>query len=264
MSAQAHVGDVGGQVGRHVPLILVAEDNQTNRLVILKQLALLGFAADVAGDGQEALSLWRAGSYSLVLTDLHMPLMDGYGLARAIRAEEAAGSRVPIIAVTANAMRDEELRCIAGGMDGYLSKPVLLTRLRAVIQQNIGAAPPALETGADKRPAMELATLTALVGDDPDDVAEVLQSFTRSARESATALDAAMNAGNAVQLGSLAHQIKGAAVSIGAVRLGEICRDLEEAAGLGAVGGLKSLHASLQAELVRVVDFISRTPQDSR
>ncbi|HEX7441362.1 MAG TPA: PAS domain-containing protein, partial [Caldimonas sp.] len=121
-------------------LILVAEDNETNRQVILRQLQLVGFAADVVVNGREALASWRSGDYALLLTDLHMPEMDGYELAAAIRAEEREGHRTPIIAVTANALRDEELRCRAAGMDAYLTKPVRLPQLQAAVEAWLGPA----------------------------------------------------------------------------------------------------------------------------
>ncbi|MDO8930849.1 MAG: ATP-binding protein, partial [Rhodocyclaceae bacterium] len=102
-------------------LILVAEDNETNQKVIVQQLALLGFAADVADDGKAALERWQSGDYALLLTDLHMPAMDGYELAAAIRDNEAGQRRIPIIALTANALKGEAERCRAVGMDDYLS-----------------------------------------------------------------------------------------------------------------------------------------------
>ncbi|MES2786100.1 MAG: PAS domain-containing protein [Pseudomonadota bacterium] len=245
------------------PLILVAEDNQTNRLVILKQLALLGFSAHVATDGVEALEHWRTGAYSMVLTDLHMPKMDGYGLAQAIRAEEVPGSHVPIIAVTANALRDEEIRCRAAGMDGYLSKPVLLAQLGAAIGLHLSPAKTSVRGSDEAAPAVvNLEILMETVGDDPHDVTEVLHSFAQSARSSAAALTIAMQAPGiaggapAQDVAGLAHQIRGAAASIGAVRLGESCNELEQAALSGLGGELARLHGLLQDELVAVLAFI--------
>lgn len=114
-------------------LILVAEDSATNQKLIVHQLALLGFAADVAADGREALQSWRSGDYALLLTDLHMPEMDGYQLAAAIRAEENDARRVPIIALTATALRSEAVHCRAAGMDDCLSKPAQLADLKAML-----------------------------------------------------------------------------------------------------------------------------------
>ena len=115
-------------------LVLVAEDNPTNRAVAVRQLNRLGLAAEVAVDGKEALDMWRRGSYALVLTDCHMPEMDGFELTHAIRkAEEAGSARVPVVAVTANVLEGEAERCLAAGMDDYLGKPVELVDLRRVL-----------------------------------------------------------------------------------------------------------------------------------
>jgi PAS domain S-box-containing protein len=121
-------------------LILVAEDNETNQKVIVRQLAILGYAADVAADGREALTRWRTGEYALLFTDLQMPNMDGYELAQAIRAEEKGGKRIPIIALTANALKGEADHCRAVGMDDYRSKPSPLAELKAVLDKRL---PPA-------------------------------------------------------------------------------------------------------------------------
>ena len=111
-------------------LILVAEDDSVNQKVILQQLALLGYAAEVAGDGAEALGRWRDGGFALLFTDLLMPAMDGYQLTAEIRRQESGRRRMPIIALTANALRSEAARAKAAGMDEYLTKPVALARLR--------------------------------------------------------------------------------------------------------------------------------------
>jgi CheY-like chemotaxis protein len=121
-------------------LILVAEDDSMNQKVIRQQLALIGYASEIASDGEDALRRWRSGSYAVLLSDLHMPNMDGYELAAAIRRDEPAGVRMPIIALTANAGRGEADRAAAAGMDGYLTKPVPLATLREVLDAYIAPA----------------------------------------------------------------------------------------------------------------------------
>ena len=111
-------------------LILVAEDNESNRKLMLKQLALLGYATESAEDGVVALQLWRNGRHALLLTDCNMPNMNGFDLTAAIRREELEGTRLPIIAVTANAMQGD---CLNRGMDGYLSKPYKMHELKAIL-----------------------------------------------------------------------------------------------------------------------------------
>jgi CheY-like chemotaxis protein/HPt (histidine-containing phosphotransfer) domain-containing protein len=239
-------------------LILVAEDNETNRVVILQQLAVIGLAAEVAVDGREALARWRTGDYALLLTDLHMPLLDGYALTRAIRSEETPGKRIPIIALTANALRDEELRCLAVGMDAYLSKPVRLAQLRASIEEWLAPAQAAAALPAPiaATPPADLEVLVALVGDDPAVIDEVLQSFRHSAAESSAALDQAIATDSSQGAAGAAHRLKSAARSIGALRVGDLCDEIERAAKAQSAGELKALLPLFHAELDAVLKFL--------
>lgn len=116
-------------------LILVAEDNEYNQKVVLQQLLLLGRTADIACNGRDALKRWQSGGYAILLADLHMPEMDGYELTTAIREAEGGRSRMPIIAFTANALKGEAEHCLAMGMDDYLSKPVQLIQLKAMLKK---------------------------------------------------------------------------------------------------------------------------------
>ncbi|MDO8706462.1 MAG: ATP-binding protein, partial [Sulfuricaulis sp.] len=123
---------------RRGSLILVAEDNEINQKVILQQLMLLGRTADIANNGRAALKRWQSGDYAVLFADLHMPEMDGYELTAAIRAAEKTGvgkRRTPIIAFTANALKGEADHCRAIGMDDYLSKPVQLVNLKAMLEK---------------------------------------------------------------------------------------------------------------------------------
>ena len=188
-----HEGLQGGDAGiaTDQPVIgrsrvLVVDDHPVNLEVLRRQLMLLGVDADAASDGPEALLLWQSGRYQAVLSDIHMPELDGYGLARAVREREAclvAGSpRVPIVAVTANAMRGEEERCRAAGMDAYLVKPVSLARLRAVLQRWLPLEPPAsARPSRDAPAAIERTTLASWLGDDTVAIADLLGRFIGSA-----------------------------------------------------------------------------------
>jgi PAS domain S-box-containing protein len=115
--------------------ILVVEDNELNQRVTMYQLEACGFGADLAVNGKVGLERWRDGDYALILSDLHMPEMDGYDLARAIRHAENGGRRVPIVAFTANAVKGEAEHCLAAGMDDCLTKPVQLPDLKAILQK---------------------------------------------------------------------------------------------------------------------------------
>ncbi|MGL5386786.1 MAG: ATP-binding protein [Serratia sp. (in: enterobacteria)] len=112
--------------------VLVAEDHPLNQLTLQGQLELLGCEVQLAGDGEEALAQWDIAPYDLVLTDVNMPYLSGYDLARRLRAE---GATVPIIGVTANAMLDEERRCVEAGMNAWLVKPIELRTLMEILRK---------------------------------------------------------------------------------------------------------------------------------
>ena len=117
-------------------LILLAEDNELNREVINMQLSTLGYSVVAAADGKEALDLWKEGGFDLILTDCHMPHMDGFELARTIRQQElSANSHIPIIAVTANTVSEERDRCIDSGMDDCLTKPIDMDGLNEAVHK---------------------------------------------------------------------------------------------------------------------------------
>ena len=130
--------------------VLVVDDHPINREVLVRQLLALGVAANSAADGREGLRAWQSGDYAIVFADVHMPQMDGFEMTAEIRRLELARGRprTPIVGVTANAMAGEDERCRAAGMDGYLSKPVSLARLRATLQrwlQDVDGAAPAID-----------------------------------------------------------------------------------------------------------------------
>src|SRR5256885_9866071 len=118
------------------PLVLVVDDHPVNQEVLVRQLELLGVSSETAADGNEALKAWSTKPYAAVLADIHMPHMDGYELTRqlrAIEAEQHSHARTPVVAVTANAMKGEEERCLAAGMDAHLGKPGNIDMLRAAL-----------------------------------------------------------------------------------------------------------------------------------
>ncbi len=248
---------------RQGQLILVAEDNETNQKVILRQLALLGFAADVADDGKQALERCQSGDYGLLLTDLHMPKMDGYELTTAIRAEKKAFRRIPIVALTANALKDEAEHCRVVGMNDYLSKPVQLAHLKAMLEKWLPTAVearPDLPAGSPM-PAtavvpVDVSVLKAMVGDDPAVVSEFLHDFRSSAAQIAAELKSAYVAGQAVQVGALAHKLKSSARSIGALALGELCAEIEQAGKAGRIAVLTELLPRFEMEISRVDGYL--------
>ena len=199
-------------------LILVAEDNAINQQVILMQLALLGCAAYVAADGRRALDLWQAGNYAMLLCDLQMPQMDGYQLARAVRAGEGTTGRRPIVALTANTQQGEADQCRAAGMDDYLVKPLQLAHLQVVLERWL----------PDRAPALDVGVLEALVGDDPGVIGGLLKHFRTSTAELGARLQAACVERQRAQ----ALKLKSSAWTVGALALGELCNRIEAASSV--------------------------------
>ncbi len=246
-------------------LILLAVDNETNQLVILRQLALLGLAADVADDGREALARWKTGEYALLLTDVHMPYMDGSQLTAAIRAEEAlagAGHR-PIIALTADTLQGEAERCKAAGMDDYLSKPVQLADLKVMLEKWLPVeappdVPPASEAPepAAERP-MDVSVLQRLVGNDAAMISEFLRDFRVSAADITAELQAAYESGRPAETGAAAHKLKSSARYVGALKLGELCEQIERAGNAGDSAVLTELLPRFKAEMTAVQSHLA-------
>ncbi|MES3015837.1 MAG: PAS domain S-box protein [Pseudomonadota bacterium] len=248
-------------------LILVAEDNEINQKVLRQQLALLGFAAHMTNDGREALDCLRRRDYPLLLTDLHMPEMDGYELAVAIRESEAGRRRMPIVALTANALKGEARRCLALGMDGYMTKPVQLADLKAMLGKWLAASPGSAPhvspppAKAAPTPALDVRVLEALVGDDPQVIAELLEDFRVSAGKASTQMRAACQARQASGVEAGAHRLKSSARSVGALALGELCAQLEAGAQAGRLETLAQLWPRFEAEMAAVNEVLGPASQ---
>ncbi|HEY8710123.1 MAG TPA: PAS domain S-box protein [Burkholderiaceae bacterium] len=245
-------------------LILVAEDNEINQMVLLEQLALLGLSARIACDGREALECWQRGEYAMLFTDLHMPQMDGYELAVAIRkAEEAGERRMPIVALTANALKGEAKRCRDAGMDDYMTKPLQLADLMAILRKWLPATrdfstPTASRAAA---PALDVSVLKALVGDEPTVIGEVLRDFRVSAGKAAAQMRAACQARQASDVEAVAHKLKSSARAVGALALGELCASLEEAGQAGRLETLAELWPRFEVEMAAVEHILGSSYQ---
>jgi signal transduction histidine kinase/DNA-binding response OmpR family regulator/PAS domain-containing protein len=212
--------------------VLAVDDYPINLDVLTGQLEILGAPVVTAGNGLEALTKWREQPFALVLTDIHMPDMDGFELTRQIRAEEAltrSGSRTPIVALTANALKGEAERCLDAGMDGYLTKPLTLERLRETVerwmsQSASGCAGEGVAPSTEA--ALDRAFLARMFGDNPALIDRMLGRFAEASAaliaEVATAVD------DPTALGELAHKLKGAARAAGATRLGDFAAVLEQ------------------------------------
>ncbi|WP_448189556.1 response regulator [Azospirillum sp. sgz301742] len=247
-------------------LILIAEDHPTNRQVLLRQLALLGHAAEVAGDGREALEKWRTGRYALLLTDCQMPELDGFDLTRAIRGEEAGGHRrLPIVAITANAMEGEAQKCLAAGMDDSVSKPAEISDLRRIVERYLppvtGAAPvgeaAASPPSAPRtRPPLDTSALATLFDGDADFVRQLLQEFLASNRATRDRLVKAAEAKAWDEVRQAAHKLAGSSRTVGADDLAAAGDAIEVSLVESRFEGMDAMVARASAELDRVAAFI--------
>ena len=243
-------------------LILVADDSDINRKLILQQLSSLGFVGDAVADGQLALQCWKGGSYALLLSDLHMPVMDGYQLAAAIRTAEGVLGRIPILALTAGDVVGEAEHCRASGMDDYLTKPLQLAALRAALERWLPAAQSSAYAGAKpyrRTPgakAVDVGVLEGLVGSDPAVVLEFLNDFRTSSARTAPALTAACSSGQPTRAGEQAHKLKSSARAVGALALGELCSQMEAAGRAGSTERLATLLPLFEKELGAVNAYL--------
>jgi len=210
--------------------LLVADDHPVNLEVILRQLELLGLSAETAEDGEAALAKWRKAPHDIILLDLHMPVLDGFALAKAIRHEEAKRGlpRTALVAVTADAMKGKDARCYAAGMDGFVTKPVSIDALARTLVRwipNLVAMPAPGDTpnGALFYPE----ALRALFSSDTAMLARHVQKFADSAARDIAALHAALDAKQVVVF---AHRLKGAARVAGATLMAEQAARVEAAA----------------------------------
>jgi CheY-like chemotaxis protein/HPt (histidine-containing phosphotransfer) domain-containing protein len=252
-------------------LILVAEDNPTNQMLVRRQLERLGYAADIVVDGRQGIDAYASVPYGMVITDCHMPVMDGFELTQKIRdLEHLTGRpRVPIVALTANVLQGEAERCLAAGMDDYLGKPVRLGRLAETIQRwlpKAAAATTAGEAHGEELGARALAAnapidtahLIEMFGEIDDVARATLATFLGSSRELVRAVIAQLATGDLASAGKSAHSIKGAARSAGAFPLAEIASGIEQAAKSDDLSEARQLSTGLAAELARVEAEVKR------
>ena len=251
-------------------LILVAEDNHVNQEVIQRQLNLLGYAAELADNGKVALEKMEHRQYGLLLTDCHMPKMDGFELTSAVREREQRGAaRIPIVAITANAMQGEDQRCMLAGMDGYLAKPVELVKLKEILEHWLPTGSDTIrgdKTQADdfhesQEEVIDRQLISRFLGDNRQIQHYFLLKFSDESGEIFDSACSAVEARNWSLAAELMHKLKSSSKAIGAVTLSELCIELEKAAKDKDVERATCLSASVSKEFQRVVDYVATLPE---
>jgi signal transduction histidine kinase/DNA-binding NarL/FixJ family response regulator len=214
--------------------ILVAEDQLTNRWLIQRQLERLGCTVTAVEDGRAALMAFDRAEYDLVITDCHMPGIDGIELVRMIRLAEATCGvpPVPILGLTADVTAAMHERCILVGMNDVVAKPIDLRRLHAAITRilDTGVVCDTRDEVRQEAEVFDPSTYRELFADDSAAGSEWLEAYLVSAIDLAARIRQAAVSGDRSGLGASAHRLAGASLSVGAMRLGALARELEAAA----------------------------------
>lgn len=259
-------------------LILLAEDNLTNQLVIRKQLNKLGYQCEIANDGKEGFEMWQQKAYCMLLTDCHMPEWDGFELTDAVRkSEESTDKRSPIVAITANALQGEAERCIAAGMDDYMSKPVEMTVLKQTLVKWMGDGgvaggntssvkpseeSPAPSTKEEKGSASEghcpidERMLKDMFGDDDAMFKEIMQSFVDPTEGIIADLKTAFEDRSAADVKAQAHKLKSSSRSVGANELADTCLALETAGKEEDWAAIETLAPKVELLFIEVKAYV--------
>lgn len=257
--------------------VLVVEDNPINQKVIRHQFSILGMKMDLAENGYQALERWQAARqrmpYALVLTDLHMPGMDGYALTKLLRAKETGNERVPIVALSADAAQDHIDRCLQAGMDDYITKPLQLRQLRQVVQRWIGEAQrpvnavqavkvarpatPAEQGPMDDRADIDFTVLPEMFDGDLTLAAEFRARFIPLAHADIEAMEVAIREENLQAVREIAHRLKSSCRMVGARHMTTLCQAIEARSPDGGPEQLRLLIARLRRQGDRVFERLA-------
>ena len=248
------------ELGKRHPLrILLTEDNAINQKLALRLLQKMGYRADVAGNGLEAIQALERQTYDLILMDVQMPEMDGLEATRQIIARWGDG-RPRIVAMTADAMQGDREKCLEAGMDDYVTKPIRTPELIAAMQATDRRdGPDPVDEGEAPGPAVAtldrdaLARLADSMGDeDPSFVVELLDEFATEAPAMIVELTEAASRSDASEAHRIAHTLKSNAATFGATTLSELCRTLEGQAKDGNLEDAEELVRQIRSESERV------------
>ncbi|MEZ4700742.1 MAG: response regulator [Rhodothermales bacterium] len=223
--------------------ILLAEDNPVNQKVALRMLNRLGYEADIAQNGREAVEALEKKAYDVILMDMQMPEMDGLEASRCIVEKYPEGQRPFIIALTANAMQGDKERCLAAGMNDYISKPIRIEDLkeafaRVPVRDN-GEAAPAEGEAAPENSVLDYSVLKELMemlGNDFSFAAGLISDFLEDGEELVNSTRASLETGDAEEFMRASHTLKSSAATFGAMTVSRLCKEVEEMGRTGNLG----------------------------
>ena len=238
--------------------ILVAEDNAVNQKVALRILQKLGYRADAVANGQEAVTALETIPYDLVLMDVQMPDMNGFEATRLIRDSESRVLRhdIPIIAMTAHALKGDREKCLETGMNDYLSKPVTALALNEILEESLAAGPSAtlITPEPDPRHAkpVHIQRVQAIADGDLAFEQDLIESYVSQTEQHLKALESSVHEGDGKEVERWAHTIKGSSANAGAKGMQEIAGRIEQVrTGEDPAQGLELL-SELRSEFERV------------
>ena len=243
-----------GGPGRRV---LVAEDNEINQFAAIRMLQKLGYVAEVAEDGRQAVQMAQRGRYTAIFMDCQMPELDGYEATSAIRLHEGEGAHTPIIAMTANTMSGDRERCLAAGMDDYLAKPLGLESLAAVCERWLRAeAPVAALVDTPVAVAAGLFDCAVLAEfASPVQIAGLLSLFVTQLHDGMVELREAISARDPEAAARIAHRLKGSAATVGAGAVADLMHAIARDTRTGMIPSATRL-ARAQATTTATIDAI--------
>jgi signal transduction histidine kinase/ligand-binding sensor domain-containing protein/CheY-like chemotaxis protein len=239
--------------------ILVVEDQPLNREVAIGMLTSLGLEVQTAHHGLHALQFLETRSFDVVLMDCEMPVMDGFSATAAVRSREAAGIRIPIIALTADVTSAGRAACLAAGMDDYLAKPFRREALHNILSRWLGNP---LRSPASLTPPLEpvldgatLDALRALPNRGPKDMlTHIGELYLLDSRGFIASIEQSLSAGSAADLARAAHAWRSYNGNVGAHGLAKLCRELEDAARAENFGAARQIYAQIQTLHAQVRD----------
>jgi PAS domain S-box-containing protein len=248
--------------------ILLAEDNPVNQKVARMVLEKLGLDVTVVNNGREAIAAWRSGGYDLILMDCQMPELDGYEATREIRRVEQTGQNkghaIPIVALTAHAMKGDDEKCRAAGMTDYLTKPLDRAKLQSCLERHLGkigggrseTASETESTGAHASAPVDWTAFLKSMDGDETLARELVDLFIESGDETLAAILNALGANDFAAVSEQAHSLKGASANLRATATAQAAARLEAAARAGDAPQIDTLATALKTEVTRTIDYL--------